>query len=363
MGYDYIIVGAGLAGSIFAHEATKKGNKCFVVEKRDHIGGNCYTEEVEGITVHKYGAHIFHTSDTEIWDYINQFGKFNNFINSVKAFYKGKLYSLPFNMNTFYELWGTITPEEAKKKLSFPVLDKIPENLEEQAINLIGTEIYNILIKGYTEKQWQSDCKDLPPEIISRLPMRFTFNNNYFNDFYQGIPEDGYTEIFHKLLKNIDIGFNFKNWKEINYPFNKKIIYTGAIDEFFDYCYGPLDYRSLRFETEIHNIDNYQGNAVINYTEKEVPYTRIIEHKHFSYVDHANKKTVITKEYPEKYSGKNERYYPINNKENIDKYLKYKELANVEKKIIFAGRLGTYQYLDMDKVIKQILNICKEELV
>jgi UDP-galactopyranose mutase len=355
MKYDFLIVGAGLSGSIFAYEANKKNYNCLVIDKRDHIGGNCYTEKIENITVHKYGPHIFHTSNEKIWNYINQFTKFNNFINSPKAFYKNKLYSLPFNMNTFYELWKIKTPLEAKNK--FFNSNYEPLNLEEQAIKLVGKDIYKILIKGYTEKQWGKSCKELPPEIIKRLPVRFTFNNNYFNDKYQGIPENGYTEIFKKLLENIEVKLNTKYNSNIQ---AKKIIYTGPIDEYFNYFFGNLEYRSLKFETEVLNIDNFQGNAVINYTEKKIPYTRIIEHKHFEFGNQP--KTVITKEYSITPNQYDDVYYPINTIENNKLLEKYKEKARNYPNIIFTGRLGEFKYLDMDKIIENTLNLCEKEL-
>jgi len=363
---NYLIVGAGLAGSIFAHEANKKGKRVLVIDKRDHIGGNCYTEKIEGINVHKYGPHIFHTNNKIIWDYMSQFTTFNNFINSPKALYKDKLYSLPFNMNTFYEIFGVKTPAEAKEILNKrPQLDKLPDNLAEQAVNLIGTEIFKILIEGYTEKQWGKPCNELPPDIIKRLPVRYTFNNNYFNDKYQGIPEKGYTKIFEKLLEGIDVRLNTK-FKDIfsNILF-EKIIFTGPIDEFFEYYHGRLEYRSLKFETEIINTDNYQGNAVINYTDKNIPYTRIIEHKHFSTENEilSLPKTIITREYSEEgIPGHNEVYYPINtalNEHILNKYLKEAEkMPNV----IFTGRLGKYRYQDMHIVVEQTLDLCVKEL-
>jgi UDP-galactopyranose mutase len=361
MEHEYIVVGAGLAGSIFAHEANKKGKKVLVIDKRNHIGGNCYTEKVEGITMHKYGPHIFHTSNEKVWNYISQFTKFNNFINSPKAYYDGKLYSLPFNMNTFYELWGIKTPEEAKEKFAkMPVLDKLPSNLEEQALQLVGTDIYKILIKGYTEKQWGKPCTELPPEIIKRLPKRFTFNNNYFNDRYQGIPVDGYTSIFEKLLEGIEV----KTSTYYNNHSNTKAFYTGPIDAYFDYCYGPLEYRSLKFETEILDTINYQGNAVINYTSKDVPYTRIIEHKHFDTRDDVieNPKTIVTKEFSITPNTGDDVYYPISTSSNLELLEKYQNKAKGIKNVIFAGRLGLYQYMNMDKVIENTLELCKKEL-
>lgn len=363
--YDYLIVGSGLSGSIFASEATKKGKKCLVIDKREHIGGNIYTENIEGINVHKYGAHIFHTSNEKVWNYINQFAKFNNFINSPIAIYKNELYNLPFNMNTFSKMWNIKTPEEAKKIIELQVKKskvKVPNNLEQQAISLVGNDIYKKLVKGYTEKQWGCDCKDLPSFIIKRLPVRFTYNNNYFNDKYQGIPVGGYTEIIEKMLKDSDVLLNtdYFDFKNRHSDISDKIIYTGEIDKYYNYCYGKLDYRSLKFETEVLDTSNYQGNAVVNYTERKVPYTRIIEHKHFEFGEQP--KTVITKEYPCKYNGNNEPYYPINNEENINLYNKYKALADKEENIIFCGRLGEYKYFDMDKVIESTLNLINKIL-
>lgn len=363
--YDYIIVGAGLFGAVFAHEATKKGKKCLVLEKRDHIAGNVYTEEVEGIQVHKYGAHIFHTSNEEVWTYVNQFARFNNFINSPVANYKGKLYNLPFNMNTFYQMWGVKTPAEAMAKIEAQrkasgIQD--PQNLEEQAISLVGEDIYRILIKGYTEKQWGRDCKDLPASIIRRLPVRLTFDNNYFNDRYQGIPEEGYTALVAKMLKGIEVRLNtdFLKEKECFESMAKKIIFTGPIDAYFDYTFGPLNYRSVQFETEILDTDNYQGVAVVNYNEREVPFTRIIEHKHFAFGKQPS--TVISREYPSEWKLGVEPYYPVNNNENNALYERYKALASQQDKVHFAGRLGQYKYFDMDKVIDEALTFAKQEL-
>ena len=345
--YDYLIVGAGLYGSIFAYEMNKKGKKCLVIDKRNHIGGNIYTEEIEGINVHKYGAHIFHTSNKEVWEYINQFCEFNNYINSPIASYKGEIYNLPFNMNTFNKLWGVRTPKEAQEKI------------EEQAISLIGKDIYEKLIKGYTEKQWGRDAKDLPSFIIKRLPVRFTYDNNYFNDRYQGIPIGGYTKIIEKMLEGIEVRLNsnFFDKREEYENITDKIVFTGMIDEYYNYCFGKLEYRSLKFETEVLKEENYQGNAVVNYTEREIPYTRIIEHKHFEYGQ--QKKTIITKEYPSEWKEGDEPYYPVNNERNNELYLKYKELADKEEKVIFGGRLGEYKYYDMDKVIERILGDLK----
>ena len=363
--YDYLIVGAGLYGATVANELTKKGKKCLVIDKKNHIGGNIYCETINNINVHKYGAHIFHTSDKEIWEYVNQFCEFNNYINSPVANYKGELYNLPFNMNTFTKLWkDIITPEDAKRKIEEQKQElgnKTPENLEEQAITLVGRDIYEKLIKGYTEKQWGKDCKDLPSFIIKRLPVRFTFNNNYFNDRYQGIPIGGYNIIIEKMLEKCDIELNIdylKNKEEYNKKANK-IIYTGMIDEYFDYVYGPLEYRSLKFETEIlENINNYQGNAVINYTDRETEYTRIIEHKHFEFNDCEG--TIITKEYPSNWKIGDEAYYPVNDNKNNELYEKYLKLAEKEKNVHFGGRLGNYKYYDMDKVIKAALEAVEE---
>lgn len=363
--YDYLIVGAGLFGSTFAFEATKQGKKCLVIDKRNHIGGNIYCEEVEGINVHKYGAHIFHTSNREIWDYVNQFTEFNNYINSPVANYKGEIYNLPFNMNTFNKLWGVITPQEAKEKIENQIKElKIlnPNNLEEQAISLVGTDIYEKLIKGYTEKQWGKKCTELPSFIIKRLPVRFTYDNNYFNDKYQGIPIEGYNEIIEKMLETSDVNLNcdyFKNKEELN-KLAEKIVFTGMIDEFYNYKFGELEYRSLKFEHEIHNIENYQGNAVINYTEAEIPYTRIIEHKHFEFGK--QNKTVITKEYPKEWKKGDEPYYPINDEKNNELFKKYKELAENEEKVIFGGRLADYKYYDMHHVIWHALETARKEL-
>ena len=363
--YDYLIVGAGLYGSIFAYEMNKKGKKCLVIDKRNHIGGNIYTEEIEGINVHKYGAHIFHTSNKEVWEYINQFCEFNNYINSPIANYKGEIYNLPFNMNTFNKLWGVRTPKEAQKKIEwqkkeFEIVE--PKNLEEQAISLIGKDIYEKLIKGYTEKQWGRDAKELPSFIIKRLPVRFTYDNNYFNDRYQGIPMGGYTKIIEKMLKGIEVRLNsnFFDKREEYEKIADKIVFTGMIDEYYNYCFGKLEYRSLRFETEVLNEENYQGNAVVNYTEREIPYTRIIEHKHFEYGQ--QEKTVITREYPSEWQEGDEPYYPVNNERNNELYQKYKELVAKEEKVIFGGRLGEYKYYDMDKVIEKVLEDLKRRV-
>lgn len=365
MKYDYLIVGSGLYGAIFAYEANKRGKKCLVIEKRNHIAGNIYTEEIEDIQVHKYGAHIFHTSNKDTWDYINKFAEFNNFINSPLAIYKDELYNLPFNMNTFHQIWNISKPEEAKKIIeeekSLYKIDS-PQNLEEQAINLVGKTIYEKLVKGYTEKQWGKSAKDLPSFIIKRLPVRFTYNNNYFNDRYQGIPIGGYTKIVEKMLQGIEIKLNcnfFDNKEEFE-NMADKILFTGPIDQYYNYKFGNLEYRSLKFETDVLDQENYQGNAVINYTERQIPYTRIIEHKHFEFGTQS--KTVITKEFPEEWEKGEEPYYPINNEKNNSLYNKYRELSENQNKIIFGGRLGEYKYYDMDKVIEVALKCVREEL-
>ena len=366
MKYDYLIVGSGLFGSIFAYEANKVGKKCLVIEKRSHIGGNIYTENVEGIQVHKYGAHIFHTSNKEVWQYINQFAEFNRYTNSPVARYKDELYNMPFNMNTFNKLWGVITPEEAKKKIEEEKKEAgitEPKNLEEQAISLVGKTIYEKLVKGYTEKQWGKRATELPSFVIKRLPVRFIYDNNYFNDKYQGIPIGGYTQIIEKMLNGIEVKLNydfFEHREELE-NIASKIIFTGPIDKFYNYKFGELEYRSLRFETEILDKENYQGNAVVNYTEYEVPYTRIIEHKHFEY-DVDTTKTVVTKEYPDKWVQGKEPYYTINDERNNNLYQKYSELAKSDKNVIFGGRLGQYKYFDMDKVIAEALNCVKTGL-
>jgi len=365
--YDYLIVGSGLFGSIFAYEANKKGKKCLVIDKRSHIGGNIYTENVDGINVHKYGAHIFHTSNKEVWEYINQFAEFNRYTNSPVARYKDELYNMPFNMNTFNKLWGVITPEEAKAKIEQEKKEAgitEPKNLEEQAISLVGKTIYEKLIKGYTEKQWGKKATELPNFIIQRLPVRFVYDNNYFDDIYQGIPIGGYTQIIEKMLDKIDVRLNcdfFEHREELE-DIAGKIIFTGPIDEYYNYKYGELEYRSLKFETEKLNIENYQGNAVVNYTEDKVPYTRIIEHKHFEYGQNIGIKTIITREYPDKWEKGKEQYYTINDEKNTNIYSKYKELAEEDDRVIFGGRLGQYKYLDMDKVILEALNLVKEKL-
>lgn len=363
----YLVVGSGLFGSVFANEAAKVGNKVTVIEKRNHIAGNIYTEEIEGINVHKYGAHIFHTSQERVWNYITQFAEFNRYTNSPVANYHGEIYNLPFNMNTFNKLWGVVTPEEAKAKIEEQKTSlnrKEPENLEEQAISLVGTDIYQKLIKEYTEKQWGRSTTELPSFIIKRLPVRFTYDNNYFNDKYQGIPIGGYTKIIEKLLdnSNIEVKLNTDFFKDKdNYLKDyDKIIFTGMIDEFYDYKYGELEYRSLNFETEVLDTDNYQGNAVVNYTDKEHPYTRIIEHKHFEFG--TQKKTVITKEYSKEWHKGDEPYYPVNDDKNNALFHQYERLAKEDKKVIFGGRLGMYKYFNMDQVIAAALYAAKKEL-
>lgn len=363
--YDYLIVGSGLFGAIFAYEAKQRGKECLVIERRDHIAGNIYCENVHGINVHKYGAHIFHTSNKEVWEYINRFAEFNNYINSPIAVYKDELYNMPFNMNTFSKMWGIRTPAEAKaiiEKQKEEYHIENPKNLEEQALSLVGKDVYEKLVKGYTEKQWGRSCTELPDFIIKRLPVRYTYDNNYFNDRYQGIPIGGYTKIIEKMLDGIDVLLNtsFEDFKKENDISDMKIVYTGNIDEYFGYKFGALQYRTVRFETEyLEDVDNYQGNAVVNYTEREVPYTRIIEHKHFEFGQ--GKGTVISREYSSEWSVGIEPYYPINNDENNALYAKYEALANDEKNVIFGGRLGKYKYYDMDKVIEAALEAVNNE--
>lgn len=364
----YLIVGAGLFGAVFAHEAAKRGHEVTVIERRDHIAGNIYTREVAGIQVHQYGAHIFHTSNDQVWQYVQQFAKFNRYTNSPVANYHGKLYNLPFNMNTFYQMWGVTTPEEAQAKIAEQrqeMAGKTPENLEEQAISLIGRDIYEKLIKGYTEKQWGRKATELPAFIIKRLPVRLTFDNNYFNDAYQGIPIGGYTAMVAKMFDDpkitVNLNTNFFGNKENYLKDYDRIIYTGMIDQFFDYELGELEYRSLRFETEELATGNYQGNAVVNYTDRETPYTRIIEHKHFEFGKGDPNKTIITKEYPADWKRGDEPYYPVNNDRNNDLYQKYQELAKKQPKVLFGGRLGQYKYYNMDQVIAAALDCVKEE--
>lgn len=364
MKYDYLIVGSGLFGSVFAYEAAKRGKRCLVIDRREHLGGNIYCKEKEGIHIHVYGAHIFHTSDKQVWKYVNQFAEFNQYINSPVANYKGEIYNLPFNMNTFSKMWGIITPQQAAAKIAEQrkAIRGTPKNLEEQAISLVGTDIYEKLIKGYTEKQWGRDCKDLPAFIIRRLPVRYTYDNNYFNDRYQGIPIGGYNGIIENLLNGIDteIGTDFNQNREKWEKAAKKIIYTGPIDEYFDYKLGRLEYRGLRFETERLEEENHQGVAVTNYTDRETPYTRIIEHKHFEFGHQPV--TYITKEYPSEWKPGNEAYYPVNDVKNQALYEEYRALADQEKNVIFGGRLGEYKYYDMDKVVIRALCTAAEEL-
>ena len=363
--YDYLIVGAGLFGSVFAHEATKKGKKCLVIDRRNHTGGNIFSEEVEGINVHKYGAHIFHTNDKGIWDYVNSFVEFNRYTNSPMANFEGELFNLPFNMNTFYQLWKVKTPEEAQAKIDEQVAAsgiKDPQNLEEQAISLVGTDIYEKLIKGYTEKQWGRKATELPAFIIKRLPLRFTFDNNYFNDKYQGIPIGGYNKLTEGLLKDIEVRTDvdfFQNKEELM-GLADKTVFTGNIDEFYEYQFGKLEYRSLKFEHEILNQENFQGNAVVNYTEANIPYTRILEHKHFEFGKQS--KTVVTKEYPCEWNVGMEAYYPVNDDKNNELFKKYRDLSREEENIIFGGRLAEYKYYDMHQVIGSALVTANKEL-
>ena len=364
MKYDYLIVGAGLYGAVFAHEMTEKGKKCLVIDKRDHIAGNIYCQNVEGINVHKYGAHIFHTSDKKIWEYMNRFAEFNHYINSPVAVYKDELYNLPFNMNTFSKMWGIKTPQEAKKIIDDQIAGlhiTEPKNLEEQALSLVGTDVYEKLIKGYTEKQWGRDCKELPAFIIKRLPLRFTFDNNYFNDRYQGIPIGGYTKIVEKMLEGSEIRLNtdYFDFRKENPDIAEKTVYTGMLDRYFDYRLGVLEYRMVRFEHETLQMDNYQGNAVVNYTEREIPYTRIIEHKHFEFG--TEPVTVISREYPSEWKQGEEPYYPVNDPKNEELAAKYRELAGKEEHVIFGGRLGDYRYYDMDKVAAAALAAVEAE--
>ena len=378
MQYDYLVVGSGLFGSVFAHEMNKRGRKVLVIDKRQHVAGNIYTQSVLGIHVHRYGAHIFHTSDRKIWDYVNGFAEFNHYINSPIAYYKGELYNLPFNMNTFSKMWGVVTPDEAKAKIEEQISElriTEPANLEEQALSLVGTDVYEKLVKGYTEKQWGRDCKELPAFIIKRLPLRFTYDNNYFNDRYQGIPIGGYTAMVEKMLQGIEVrtGISYREFvteRETDHGVEvvdkdgntyRKVVYTGMLDEYFDYALGHLEYRSLRFETEeLPACDNYQGNAVVNYTEREIPYTRIIEHKHFEFGTQEG--TVITREYPAEWREGDEPYYPVNNERNDALLTQYQELARTKPYVIFGGRLGQYKYYDMDKVIDAALKAVEAEM-
>ena len=378
MQYDYLVVGSGLFGSVFAREMKKRDRKVLVIDRRGHIAGNIYTESVLGIHVHRYGAHIFHTSDKKIWDYVNGFAEFNHYINSPIAYYKGELYNLPFNMNTFSKMWGVVTPDEAKAKIEEQIKElriSDPQNLEEQALSLVGTDVYEKLVKGYTEKQWGRDCKDLPAFIIKRLPLRFTYDNNYFNDRYQGIPIGGYTAMVENMLQGIEVrtGVSYREFateKETGHGVEvadkdgntyRKVVYTGMLDEYFDYVLGHLEYRSLRFETqELPENDNYQGNAVVNYTEREIPYTRVIEHKHFEFGTQQG--TVITREYPVEWREGDEPYYPVNNERNDALLTRYQELARSKPYVIFGGRLGQYKYYDMDKVIDAALKAVEAEM-
>lgn len=361
--YDYLIVGAGLFSAVFANEAKKHGKKCLVIEKRSHIGGNLYCENIEGITVHRYGAHIFHTNNRRVWDYVNGLCEFNNFINSPVCNYDGVIYNLPFNMNTFSKMFGISSPEQAREIIESQRREIAgePQNLEQQAISLVGREVYEKLVKGYTEKQWGRDCSDLPAFIIKRLPVRYTYDNNYFNDRYQGIPVNGYNELIEKLFCGVEVltDTDFFSDREKFSSLAKKCLFTGMIDEFFGYCLGELDYRSLRFETETLDTDNFQGVAVMNFSERDIPYTRIIEHKHFNFG--RQEKTVITREYPEVFQRGKEPYYPVNDEKNNGLYEKYRRLAQQREDVIFGGRLGLYKYYDMDKCIEAALEICEKE--
>lgn len=362
--FDYIIVGSGLFGSVFAHEARLRGKKCLVLERRDHIGGNVYTYEKDGINIHRYGAHIFHTSDKEVWDYINRFAEFNNYINSPIANYKGEIYNMPFNMNTFSKMWGIRTPDEAKaiieeqrKEITGPI-----DNLEKQAISLVGRDIFEKLVKGYTEKQWGRDCSQLPPEIIRRLPVRYIYDNNYFNDRYQGIPIGGYTKIIEKLLEGTEVllDVDFNKERDKYRAMADRIVYTGALDEYFDHCLGSLQYRSVRFEDERYDTDNYQGVAVVNYTDRETPYTRVIEHRHFEKTESIV--TWVSREFSVDYKETGEPYYPINDKVNMELYAKYRKMADSDDKLILGGRLAQYAYFDMDKTIRAALELIHSDL-
>jgi len=363
--YDYLIVGAGLYGAVFAHELTRAGKRCLVIDRRDHIAGNIYTENVHGINVHKYGAHIFHTSDKDVWAYVNRFAEFNNYINSPVAVYKDELYNLPFNMNTFSQMWGVRTPAQAKAKIAEQVAQlriTEPKNLEEQALSLVGRDVYTKLVKGYTEKQWGRDCTELPAFIIKRLPCRFTYDNNYFNDRYQGIPIGGYTAMVEKMLDGVKVrlGVDYFDLIKQEPQIAERIVYTGCIDEFFGYRLGALEYRSVRFETEELEEENFQGNAVVNYTEREVPYTRIIEHKHFEFGTQPT--TVISREYSAEWKPGLEPYYPVNDEKNGALYAQYLALARAQGNVIFGGRLGQYRYYDMDKVVKAALEDVAAEI-
>jgi UDP-galactopyranose mutase len=368
MHYDYLIVGAGLFGAVFAQEAKQAGKSCLVIDKRDHIAGNIYTEKVENINVHRYGAHIFHTNDREVWAYVNRFTEFNRYTNSPVANYKGELYNLPFNMNTFNKMWGVVTPAQAQAKIEeqrAAHFTKEPKNLEEQAINLVGVDIYEKLIKGYTEKQWGRPCTELPAFIIKRLPVRLTFDNNYFNALFQGIPVGGYTSMVERMLEGtkVQLSTDFFADRQRLAALADRVIYTGPVDAYFAYRLGTLQYRSVRFETETLDLPNYQGNAVVNYTDRETPYTRIIEHKHFEFGStEPETKTVISREYSAEWKPGDEPYYPVNDEQNNALYLKYKALADAEPDVIFGGRLGEYKYYDMDKVIASALTCARQEL-
>ena len=362
--FSYLIIGSGLFASVFAHEAKKRGKSVLLLERRNHVGGNVYCEEKEGVRIHKYGAHIFHTDYKDVWDYVNQFVEFNNYVNSPIANYKGELYNLPFNMNTFSKMWGVVTPAEAAAIIDEQrkVITEKPKNLEEQAISLVGTDIYTKLIKGYTEKQWGRSCTDLPAFIIQRLPVRYTFDNNYFNDRYQGIPFGGYNKLVNALLDGIEVrlGVDYNLQRKEYQEIAETVVYTGAIDAYFDYCFGPLEYRSLRFETERLEEENHQGVAVMNYTDRETPYTRSIEHKHFEFGKQPV--TYVTKEYPADWKPGDEAYYPVNDEKNQKLYSRYAELAKKEKNVIFGGRLAEYKYYDMDDVVKRALDVVEEVL-
>ncbi len=363
--YDYLIVGAGLFGSVFAQQAVERGKRCLVIDRRDHVGGNVHCEEIEGITVHKYGAHIFHTSDREVWEYVNRFSEFNSFVNSPIAIYKGEIYNLPFNMNTFSRLWNIRTPAEAKEKISRQIAElniDEPGNLEEQALHLVGRDVYEKLVKGYTEKQWGRPCSELPAFIIRRLPLRFTYDNNYFSDRWQGIPLQGYDGIVNAMLSGCDVllGTEYSDFIKANPDAAERTVYTGMLDEFFNFRLGMLEYRTVSFETEVLDMPNYQGNAVVNYTDAEVPWTRIIEHKHFLYG--TQPETVISREYPAEWRPGLEPYYPVNDEKNQTLLSAYEELARGRPDVIFGGRLGSYRYYDMDKVIRAALECARAEL-
>ncbi|EPA1378200.1 UDP-galactopyranose mutase [Raoultella ornithinolytica] len=365
MKYDFLIVGAGLFGATFAYEAKKKGKKCLVIDKRSHVAGNIYTKQVNGINIHQYGAHIFHTNDKFIWDYVQQFAEFNRYTNSPIAKFGDEIYNLPFNMNTFNKLWGVVTPKQAKEKIAEQVINENisnPQNLEEQAISLVGRDIYEKLIKGYTEKQWGRQATEIPAFIIKRLPVRFTYDNNYFRDKYQGIPIGGYTQIVEKMLDGIEVLLDTDFFEDKEYYLNiaDSVVFTGMIDQYYDYCYGTLEYRSLKFDTHELEFENFQGNAVVNYTEYQIPYTRIIEHKHFEFGEQDN--TIITYEYPSDWRKGDEPYYPINDNKNNELYQKYLLLSQQEEKIIFGGRLGMYKYFDMHNVIAEALDCANKNI-